>query len=269
MAAFIGLRSGFSRPRTASIGARCASRSAIPLIVVATLLATIWLNYDLFRYHTNYGLFPVQDTGLIIGSIQADQSISFQSMEQKFKELQTIVQNDPAVASVVGFTGGRQTNSGFIYVSLKPQAERKVSADDVVNRLRGKLAQVAGARLFMVAVSDLRTGGRQSNATYQYTLLSDDTAELYKWSPKLTEALMKSDVIKDVNSDQQQGGLETDIVIDRDTAMRLGLTLERNRQHALRRLRPAAGFGHLQCAEPVPRGDGGRAALLARSAHAR
>ncbi len=196
-----------------------------PLIVMATLLATIWLNYDLFRYHMNYGLFPVQDTGLIIGSIQADQSISFQSMEEKFKELQTIVQNDPAVASVVGFTGGRQTNSGFLYASLKPQTERKVSADDVVNRLRGKLAKVAGARLFMVAVSDLRTGGRQSNATYQYTLLSDDTAELYKWSPKLTEALQKSDIVKDVNSDQQQGGLETDIVIDRDTAMRLGLTL--------------------------------------------
>ena len=192
---------------------------------MATLLATIWLNYDLFRYHMNYGLFPVQDTGLIIGAIQADQSISFQAMEQKFTQLQTIVQDDPAVANVVGFTGGRQTNSGFIYVSLKPYAERKVTADDVVNRLRGKLAQVAGARLFMFSVSDLRTGGRQSNAAYQYTLLSDDTPDLYKWAPKLTEALMKSDVVKDVNSDQQQGGLETDIVIDRDTAMRLGLTL--------------------------------------------
>ena len=110
-------------------------------------------------------------------------------------------------------------------MSLKPYAERKVTADDVVNRLRGKLAQVAGARLFMFAVSDLRTGGRQSNATYQYTLLSDDTAELYKWAPKLTAALMNSDIVKDVNSDQQQGGLETDIAIDRDTAMRLGLTL--------------------------------------------
>jgi multidrug efflux pump len=196
-----------------------------PVLVVATLLATIWLNYDLFRYHINYGLFPVQDTGLIIGSIQADQSISFQAMKEKFTELQTIVQEDPAVAHVVGFTGGRQTNSGFIYVALKPFKERKVTADEVVNRLRAKLAEVAGARLFMVAVSDLRTGGRQSNATYQYTLLSDTTADLYKWSPRLTEALMKSDVLKDVNSDQQQGGLETDIVIDRDTAMRLGLTL--------------------------------------------
>ena len=196
-----------------------------PALVAATLLATVWLNYDLFRYHINYGLFPVQDTGLIIGAIQADQSISFQAMKEKFTQLQTIVQDDPAVAHVVGFTGGRQTNSGFVYSSLKPYAERRITADDVVNRLRGKLARVAGAQLFMIAVSDLRTGGRQSNATYQYTLLSDDTAELYKWAPKLTEALMKSDVVKDVNSDQQQGGLETDIVIDRDTAMRLGLTL--------------------------------------------
>ncbi len=196
-----------------------------PGAVLLSLLATVGLNYYMFRYQMTYGLFPVQDTGLIIGSIQGDQSISFQSMQQKLKQLQTIVQDDPAVASVVGFTGGRQTNSGFVYLSLKPFSERRITADDVVNRLRGKLAKVAGARLYMVAVSDLRTGGRQSNATYQYTLLSDDTSELYKWAPKLTEALMNNDVIKDVNSDQQQGGLETDIAIDRDTAMRLGLTL--------------------------------------------
>src|SRR5208283_1040350 len=133
----------------------------------------------------------------------------------KFTQLQTIVQSDPAVASVVGFTGGRQTNSGFVYVSLKPFSERKVTADDVVTRLRAALGEVTGARLFLVAVSDLRTGGRQSNATYQYTLLSDDTAQLYRWAPRLTEALQSSDVLKDVNSDQQQGGLEADLTIDR------------------------------------------------------
>ena len=196
-----------------------------PAIVLCSLFATIGLNYYMFRYQMNYGLFPVQDTGLIIGSIQGDQSISFQSMQEKLRQLQTIVQDDPAVESVVGFTGGRQTNAGFVYISLKPFAERKASADDVVNRLRGKLGEVAGAHLFMAAVSDLRAGGRQSNATYQYTLLSDDTAELYKWAPILTAELMKSDILKDVNSDQQQGGLETDITIDRDAAMRLGLTL--------------------------------------------
>jgi len=172
-----------------------------------------------------YNLFPVQDTGLLIGSIQGDQSISFQSMKQKLVQLQTIVQNDPAVATVVGVTGGRQTNSGFVYISLKPFVQRRISADGVVARLRDQLAAVTGARLYLVAVSDLRTGGRQSNATYQYTLLSDDTATLYRWAPRLTEALQKSDIVKDVNSDQQQGGLEADLTIDRPTAMRLGLTL--------------------------------------------
>ncbi len=195
-----------------------------PLLIMLTLLATIGLNVWLFT-HISYSLFPVQDTGLMIGSIQGDQSISFQAMKEKLKELQTIVQNDPAVATVVGVTGGRQTNSGFVYISLKPFAERKITADGVVARLRGKLANVAGARLFLIAVSDLRTGGRQSNATYQYTLLSDDTQLLYQWAPKLTAAMTQSDALKDVNSDQQQGGLEADVTIDRSTAMRLGLTL--------------------------------------------
>ena len=125
----------------------------------------------------------------------------------------------------MGYTGGRQVNSGFVYISLKPFAQRKITADGVVNRLRGKLAQVAGARLFLVAVSDLRTGGRQSNATYQYTLLSDDIDRALQMGAALTEALQSSDVLKDVNSDQQQGGLEADVDIDRATAMRLGLTL--------------------------------------------
>jgi multidrug efflux pump len=196
-----------------------------PGAVALSLFATIGLNYYMFRYHTTYGLFPVQDTGLIIGAIQGDQSISFQAMRTKFTQLQTMVQEDPAVASVVGFTGGRGTNRGFLYSSLKPYAERKVTADEVVARLRPKLAQVAGARLFMFAVSDLRTGGRQSDAAYQYTLLSDNPTELYAWAPKLTQALMGSDIVKDVNSDQQLGGLQTDLTIDRDTAMRLGLTI--------------------------------------------
>ena len=154
-----------------------------PSIVMLVLLSMIGLNVHLFRQMT-YNLFPVQDTGLLIGSIQGDQSISFQSMKQKLAQLQTIVQDDPAVATVVGVTGGRQANSGFVYISLKPFAQRKISADGVVARLRGKLAEVAGARLFLVAVSDLRTGGRQSNATYQYTLLSDDTTTLYRWAPR-------------------------------------------------------------------------------------
>jgi multidrug efflux pump len=196
-----------------------------PGLVALSLFATVGLNYYMFRYQMSYGLFPVQDTGLIIGSIQGDQSISFQAMKTKFTQLQTMVQDDPAVASVVGFTGGRGTNTGFLYASLKAYSERKITADEVVARLRPKLAQVAGARLFMFSVSDLRTGGRQSNSAYQYTLLSDDPAELYAWAPKLTQALMGSDIIKDVNSDQQLGGLQTNLTIDRDTAMRLGVTI--------------------------------------------
>ena len=189
-------------------------------VFIGTIGLTVWLFGQM-----SYSLFPVQDTGLMIGSIQGDQSVSFQAMKLKLAQLQEIVQADPAVAHVVGVTGGRQVNSGFVYISLKPFAERKVTADGVVNRLRGKLGQVAGARLFLVAVSDLRTGGRQSNATYQYTLLSDDTAELYTWAPKLADAMMRSDVLKDVNSDQQQGGLQSDVNIDRATARRLGVSV--------------------------------------------
>jgi multidrug efflux pump len=144
-------------------------------VVMLTLVATIGFNYYMFRYQMTYELFPVQDTGLVMGGIVADQSISFQLMKAKFEQLLAVVRNDPAVESVVGFTGGK-TNLGFAFVSLKPYAERKVTADDVVARLRAK-TQVAGARLFMFTGSDLRTG-RQSNAPYQYSLLSDDSTEL-------------------------------------------------------------------------------------------
>ena len=194
------------------------------LLVALILLATIGLNYYLFN-NIAYNLFPGQDNGLLIGNIQADQSISFQAMKQKLAQLQAIVQDDHAVDSVVGFTGGRQTNSGFVFVSLKPLAERVATADAVVNRLRGKLAQVPGARLFLQAAADLRTGGRQSNAAYQFTLQADDTTTLYHWTPLLTAAMQKLDVLADVNSDQQQGGLLANLVIDRPTVARLGLTL--------------------------------------------
>ena len=192
--------------------------------VTLVFFIAIGLNVYLFRT-ANYSLFPEQDTGLIIGSIQGDQSISFQAMKGKLAQLQRIVEADPAVLHAAGVTGGRQVNSGFVYVSLKPLTERKVGASAVVDRLRKRLAQVAGARLFMVAVSDLRIGGRQSSATYQYTLLSDDEQALSKWTPLLVDALQGSDVIKDLNSDRQSSGLEADVVIDRDAAGKYGLTL--------------------------------------------
>ena len=193
-------------------------------LVVLVLFATVGLNLYLFT-HIPYSLFPAQDNGLMIGNIQADQSISFQAMKQKLRQMQLIVAADPAVDHVVGFTGGRQTNSGFVFVSLKPLSERLISVDAVNARLRPKLAQVAGARLFLQGAADLRSGGRQSNAAYQYTLQADDTATLYTWVPQLLAALQTSNVLTDVNSDQQQKGLEQDIVIDRDAIKKLGLTI--------------------------------------------
>ena len=187
-----------------------------------TLLAVLGLNFVLYATIPK-GFFPQQDTGRLIGGLQADQSISFQLMRQKLTQFISIVRKDTAVASVVGFTGGGQTNSGFVFVSLKPLSERKLSADGVIARLRRELAQVPGAVLFLQAVQDIRIGGRQSNAEYQFTLQGDSLSALYEWVPKLTEALQHVPELSDVNSDQQQNGLETDLVIDRDTASRLGV----------------------------------------------
>ena len=187
------------------------------------LVATIGLNVYLYVIIPK-GFFPQQDTGRLVGGLMGDQDISFQAMSKKLAQLQQIVGSDPAVESVVGFTGGRQTNSGFVFIGLKPLSQRSLSADRVIARLRPRLAQVAGARLFLQAVQDIRVGGRQSNAQYQYTLQADDSAELYKWAPLLTTELQKAPQLADVNSDQQQGGLETDITYDRATAARLGVT---------------------------------------------
>jgi multidrug efflux pump len=192
-----------------------------PLVLV-TLLVTIGLNVYLFTIIPK-GFFPQQDTGRLVGGIQADQSISFQLMRQKLTQFVTIVHNDPAVDTVVGFTGGGQTNSGFMFVSLKPLSERKISADQVIARLRRNLALVPGASLFLQAVQDIRAGGRQSNAQYQYTLQADSLVDLTEWSPKILAALQSIPSMTEVNTDQQNKGLETDLVIDRDTASRFGI----------------------------------------------
>src|SRR5262249_5182389 len=153
-----------------------------PRSVLLVLLTTICLNGYLFVIVPK-GFFPQQDTGRLTGNIQADQSISFQLMREKLAEFVSIVQKDPAVESVVGFTGGGQTNTGFMFVSLKPLAQRRISADQVIVRLSRELTQVAGASLFLQAVQDIRVGGRQANAQYQYTLHSDTLPELYEWTP--------------------------------------------------------------------------------------
>jgi multidrug efflux pump len=149
-------------------------------------------------------------------------------MSKKLRQMMAIVQADPAVQTVVGYTGtgggGFGTiNTGSVFVSLVP-IEQRPSIDAVIARLRPKLAQVPGGRLFLNAVQDIRAGGRQTNASYQYTLQSDSADDLFTWSPKLVQALERSSIMSDVNSDQQQKGLETDLVIDRDTASRLGIT---------------------------------------------
>ena len=199
-----------------------------PLLVMLVLLITIGLNFELYRIIPK-GLFPTQDTGLLIGGLQADQSTSFQSMDKKLRQLAAIVDADPAVESAVGFTGqgggggGGSANTGSVYSSLKPLSDRD-NMDTVIARLRRKLSVVPGARLFMVAAQDLRQGGRQSNAAYQYTLQADEAGVLYEWAPKLVAALEHEPTLQDVNSDQQQKGLETDVTIDRATAGRLGVT---------------------------------------------
>ena len=192
------------------------------LLVILLLIGLIVLNVFLFKLVPST-FFPEQDNGLLMGQIIADQSISFPAMKKKLEQLQDIVQSDPAVASVIGFTGTRALNNANVYVELKPLAARHLSADQVVQRLRPKLNQVTGARLFLQAVQDLHIGGRQSAAEYQYTLTSDDTAALNSWTPKLVTELGKyRDELVDVNSDMQQNGLQTFVNIARTTAARYG-----------------------------------------------
>ena len=195
-----------------------------PLATMLVFLATVILNIHLYVTIPK-GFFPQQDTGRIVGGIRADQSISFQAMRRKFRQFMEIVRQDPAIESVAGFTGGFSTNSGFVFATLKPLSERKISADQVIARLRPKLAQVPGANLFLSAVQDIRVGGRQGNAQYQFTLQADSLPDLYAWAPKLVEALRQDQsVITDVDSDQQQRGLQVNLTIDRDAAARLGVS---------------------------------------------
>ncbi|WP_430911255.1 efflux RND transporter permease subunit [Methylobacterium sp. sgz302541] len=191
-------------------------------LVLATFFATIGLNVYLYVIVPK-GFFPDQDTGQMMGGIQADQRISFQSMEQKLRQACAIVQADPAVDSVVGFTGGRGTNSANVFVGLKPRGERD-GIEAVMTRLRPKLSRVAGARLFLFPRQDLKIGGRQSFAAYQYTLQGDTAEELYAAAPKLLAELQKNPIFADVTSDQQEGGLESRLVIDRATAARFNIT---------------------------------------------
>ena len=195
-----------------------------PKTTLCVLLATVALTVGLFITLPKTFL-PEQDTGRISGNIQADQSISFQAMRDKLADFMRIVSADPAVDNVTGFTGGMRTNSGSLYISLKPLAERKVSARQVIDRLRNALANEPGARLYLNPVQDIHTGGRSSNASYQYTLLSDDLQALRQWSPKILEAFRHLPQLTDVSSDQEDHGGELQLVYDRASMARLGINV--------------------------------------------
>ncbi|WP_295954167.1 multidrug efflux RND transporter permease subunit [Rhodoferax sp.] len=193
-----------------------------PIALVA-LLCVVVLNIHMYGAIPK-GFFPQQDTGRVNGNIRADQSTSFQFMQQRLVRFMDVVRTDPAVESVTGFTGGGQRNTANMFMTLKPLAQRDVSADQVVARLRTKLAHEPGANLFLVPVQDINIGGRQANAQYQYTLQADDLADLRTWEPRIRRALSQLPELVDVNSDQQDNGLQTSVVMDRDAMARLGLS---------------------------------------------
>ncbi|MDR3393996.1 MAG: multidrug efflux RND transporter permease subunit [Parasulfuritortus sp.] len=195
--------------------------SAFMLVLLALTIA-----FNVHLYVTiAKGFFPQQDTGRIMGNVQADQSISFLAMRQKMQDLMAIVQRDPAVDTVVGFTGGGQKNSGFMFITLKPLSEGRPSALKVVARLRAKLAHEPGANLFLNPAQDVQIGGRQANATYQYTVQADRLTDLRLWEPRIRRALAGMPELVDVNSDEQDKGLQTSLVFDRDRMASLGLTM--------------------------------------------
>jgi multidrug efflux pump len=195
------------------------------LLVMLILAFVVGLNVFLFSAAPK-GFFPQQDTGQINGGIRADQSISFQAMQQKLRQLVNIIKSDPAVDTVVGFTGGSRAGGGFMFLNLKPASERAKgeSGQAVIARLRPKLARVTGVQLFLNPVQDLRMGGRQSNSTYQYTLKSDNRADLKAWATKLADAMKSQKALTDVDTDQAENGVETYVDIDKDSAARLGIS---------------------------------------------
>ena len=195
-----------------------------PKTIVAMVFIAIFLNFYLIAIVPK-GFFPSTDEGTMQGGLRADQSISFQAMQKKFMQFITIIKSDPAVATVGGFAGGGAANSGNVFVTLKPPHERGLSTDEVIDRLRPKLEKVAGARLFLRAGGQIGGGGRQGNGSQQYTVQADSLEELNLWVPKITDALQDVPELIDVNSDQQDKGLQVNLKVDRPTAAQLGLNI--------------------------------------------
>ncbi len=197
-----------------------------PAITLVVLILTIALNVYLF-IRVPKGFFPQQDNGSIIGGVQGSQDISFPAMQSATRQFVNIIRKDPAVLNVIGFTGGGgAANGGFIYVALKPVEQRKISADAIIARLRPQLTPVREASLFLQAGQDLRIGGRLSSAQYQYSLQSENLADLVKWGPILLSHMKKLPGFTEVNTDQQNQGLQATLVYDRPTAARLGLSVQ-------------------------------------------
>jgi multidrug efflux pump len=195
--------------------------SALTLVVLGL---TIALNFYLFAIIPK-GFFPQQDNGVVFGGIQGSQDISFQAMQKSTQRIVDVVKTDPAVQNVMAFTGGGgATNSGFIFMGLKPLAQRNANSSQIIDRLRPKLLSVSGANTFMQAGQDLRIGGRQSSAQFQYTIQSDNLQDLVQWGPVLLQQMRKLRLLTDVNTDQQNSGLQATLIYDRDTASRLGIT---------------------------------------------
>jgi len=212
------------RAYIASLGVALRHR----LLTLATLLATIALNVYIFAIVPK-GFFPTQDTGRMRGALVADQAVSFPVMKQKMEQFIAILQSDPAIDSATGTIGGSfgpggAINNADLLITLKPLAERKIAADKIVSRLRPQFAKIPGANLFLQSVQDIRIGGRSSSALFQYTLQSDDLDALRAWAPRITDRLRRGKVLADINSDQQDKGLQTDVAVDRAAASRLGLS---------------------------------------------
>ncbi|WP_432259318.1 efflux RND transporter permease subunit [Cupriavidus sp. TMH.W2] len=214
---FKRMHDGYAR----TLGVALRHSTIVWLVLLATIALNVWLYVIVPK-----GFFPQQDTGRLIGFIRADQATSFQAMRGKLDSFIKIVQSDPAVVNVTGFTGGSQRNTGQMFVTLKPLTERKETADAVIARLRVKLAKEPGASLFLQSVQDIRIGGRQSSSQYQFTLQSDDLNVLRDWEPKVRAAISNLKGLEDVDTDTNDKGLQTSVVIDRDTASRLGVTAQ-------------------------------------------
>ena len=196
---------------------------ASKLLVMLILAAVVALNVYLY-VKVPKGFFPQQDTGQIAGGLRADRSISFQATQAKLRQLVDIIRRDPAVDTVVGFTGGARSGGGFMFINLKPVAQRSDAGQAVIARLRPQLARVTGVSLFLNPVQDLRGGGRQSDSTYQYTLKSDNAADLRAWAKRLADQMKQQDALTDVSTDQEENGVETMVTVDKESASRLGIS---------------------------------------------